>query len=70
MVARPIGAASAPPVAESRSPPFSTSTATATRGLCAGAKAMYQAAARGVLESAFGARQDNTKALLEARAAG
>jgi ligand-binding SRPBCC domain-containing protein len=34
------------------------------------AKAMYQAAARGVLESAFGARQDNTKALLEARAAG
>lgn len=34
------------------------------------AKAMYQAAARGVLESAFAGRQDNTKALLEARAAG
>ncbi len=32
MVARPIGAASAPPVAASRSPPFSTSTATATLG--------------------------------------
>ena len=32
MVARPIGAASAPPVADNRSPPFSTSTATATLG--------------------------------------
>ena len=32
MVARPMGAATAPPVAESLSPPFSTSTATATLG--------------------------------------
>ncbi|COW33557.1 Uncharacterised protein [Mycobacterium tuberculosis] len=43
ITARPIGAARAPPVADSRSAPFSTSTATATLGACAGAKAMYQA---------------------------
>ena len=43
MVARPIGAASAPPVADNRSPPFSTRTAMATLGALAGANAMYQA---------------------------
>src|SRR5206468_11557348 len=43
ITARPIGAASAPPVADRRSPPFSTSTATATFGACAGANAMYHA---------------------------
>ena len=42
-LARPIGAASAPPVADRRSPPFSTSTATATFGDFAGANAMYHA---------------------------
>ena len=40
---RPIGAATLDPVASRpRSPPFSTITATATFGLSAGAKAMYQ----------------------------
>src|ERR1700761_8632498 len=43
ITARPIGAASAPPVADRRSAPFSTSTATATFGDCAGANAMYHA---------------------------
>ena len=43
MTARPMGAAREPPVASSeRSPPFSTSTATAICGLLAGAKATYQ----------------------------
>src|SRR6202012_4638794 len=43
ITARPIGAASEPPVADRRSAPSSTSTATATLGVCAGAKAMYHA---------------------------
>ncbi len=43
MTARPIGAAREPPVASSdRSPPSSTSTATAICGSCAGANATYQ----------------------------
>src|SRR5690606_28732744 len=42
--ARATGAATDPPVAASaRSPPFSTITAMAIFGFCAGAKAMYQA---------------------------
>ena len=44
MTARPMGAATTPPVAARllRSPPDSTSTATATCGFTAGANATYQ----------------------------